>query len=938
MAKKTCYVPQLCLTEGGNAAVEIRKGLRQALADNLTPAPLPPGAKAITVDLDDYLLERLKPFEESTGLTVGRVAGGLLYARHLMEGQPKEAPKRVLTPILSGLRVDQQRVLENVAPLLKQGQVVLSECGTGSGKSRIIAHAAAYALGLRNAGQLPPLPEMEPPETFLNENHQKAYERLMQRVGQARDNMANRESKIEAKPLHPVIVTAPTIENVSHLVQEWLQCAPHLNPKGLISTAVVIGRSQFVSPSALRQLFEDRETGEGKLKAWLEGGMRPGKSKEALGLREFVPDVCGLVKDFRQAAKGLHIPLSKVVLGVDSPGEELRRFNVFKHKAKLAGIALSFDQFVSESALAAWVQGLEDGRARMERWLEEGMPAGLTTVTQRFKAFDPNVKGLMEDLEHLTKDMDVNVREACLDTDSPAIEQNVYLDMRNKAFHVDLIFTTHAMLCLDNMNLHNDLHPLLPAPCALFIDEAHQLESIQADMASRSLSFQRLGFFLKNTDWTKVKKQNQADKAYAKVKSIHKDLQAFPEDAYIPFESRNQDLTQKWESVSKRLRELQDLLRRLRNKVTDDELDRLDAQDEQDKSEEDAAPKAFQKPLLTSSYRYVDNCVAALSRLENHCTGRIFHSPIQGKVSFLIGPNSVAKHLSSRWATVPTAMLLSGTLLHHTEGPPQHEPMARDLSIPDRRVAKMDPVHPHWIHSTPTLWMPEAIDASLFTPPQLDKVTEETLLAWCSEVARVIEKVAERAAGGTLILMTGYQRVECLEIALLKRSPELASRLVVQTRDNRASACIHAFREMHAKGLRPIWIGAGGAWTGVDLRDTSLDDDRAEQDTLLTDLVIPAVPFGLNRTTTVMARIERHGFPIETVRAQRMFRQGLGRLVRREGLLDRNVWVLDGRLKNQSAQPYTKDMRRWLHRYPKTDSFYVSEIGDVVLDSRRPPN
>jgi Rad3-related DNA helicase len=84
---------------------------------------------------------------------------------------------------------------------------------------------------------------------------------------------------------------------------------------------------------------------------------------------------------------------------------------------------------------------------------------------------------------------------------------------------------------------------------------------------------------------------------------------------------------------------------------------------------------------------------------------------------------------------------------------------------------------------------------------------------------------------------------------------------------------------------------------------------------LLTDLVLPALPFGTDQSSTHRGRKKAFGFGVEVQKAFRKFRQALGRLVRREGLVDRHIWLLDGRLVHPGATTYTADMRLWISRY-----------------------
>jgi CRISPR type IV-associated DEAD/DEAH-box helicase Csf4 len=91
----------------------------------------------------------------------------------------------------------------------------------------------------------------------------------------------------------------------------------------------------------------------------------------------------------------------------------------------------------------------------------------------------------------------------------------------------------------------------------------------------------------------------------------------------------------------------------------------------------------------------------------------------------------------------------------------------------------------------------------------------------------------------------------------------------------------------------------------------------AELDLLLTDLVIPAIPFGTNRTMTHAARVAYAKFPAEKSEAMMTFRQWLGRPVRREGLAHRRIWVLDGRLASVQHARWATDFTALLRMYEK---------------------
>jgi ATP-dependent DNA helicase DinG len=87
----------------------------------------------------------------------------------------------------------------------------------------------------------------------------------------------------------------------------------------------------------------------------------------------------------------------------------------------------------------------------------------------------------------------------------------------------------------------------------------------------------------------------------------------------------------------------------------------------------------------------------------------------------------------------------------------------------------------------------------------------------------------------------------------------------------------------------------------LDLAD---DENPPERDFLLTDIIIPRLPFGTEHSTIHERRKEQWGFIYEVYRAAFQFRQGLGRLIRREGVTNRRLWLLDARMWRDDAPWY----------------------------------
>lgn len=806
--KTFCYIPPICLAEG-EISSQVRRLLTAALKVTKTPAPLPRNVQGIAIEIDDRHLEVVKALGKTLGLAPGRVVGGLIYAVYLGAGESMDSNEPVLN--LSGLRAGQVSCLQEAAPLLRKGRMVLAECGTGSGKGRIIAHAAAYILSMRDKGLVPPLSPINAAESkteevphFIREHASNA-----QAV-----RLARMQAQSSSQP-RAVIISAPSVENVAHLTREWGAVRKTVDPQSKYVTALVLGRGQFVSKSQLLLMLDDAD--------------------------------------------------AKADTEIDERNDAIKQ------------------------------------------WLVDGMPAGLTPSTSYLKSMDDRICGLMDDLEFLAGDSDISHRDAALDDDCDPGEQVIYRALRDKAMNADLVFTTHAMLCMDNIRLsYADTSGLLPCPLAVLVDEAHLLESVQASIAANSLSLSRLSLELKSQVWVDLQKVTLANKAAATVVKLGKMLANIPNETQLPvvrIEGVFEDLSilRDWKRAKPVLKLL---ATHLRSVMKDAAF-----------KKKTTVPAKFMR-----SFRYVDQSIKAIDGILEGYRGFIGRSAVRGNVAFTVGPPSIGKHLAARWATTPMAMFQSGTLLHIGAKGACSKSIIRDLSLTSDKVSITAPIHPGWLTLTPKLMMPATDQFHRFIPPTGDEINDLSLSFWLHECAKVVNLAATDAVGGMLILMSGYDRLEGMAKALLESHSHLQSRLIVQSRVQRVASSASQFKEMARAGERPIWLATGAAWTGLDLADNLIADDRAADDLLLTDLLIPNVPFGLDQTTTHVARVSKFGFAMEAIATQRRFRQGLGRLVRRDGLQHRRLWILDGRLQHPGALNYMADTRRilmdYVHRHP----------------------
>ncbi|MFN9471027.1 helicase C-terminal domain-containing protein [Acidovorax sp.] len=290
-------------------------------------------------------------------------------------------------------------------------------------------------------------------------------------------------------------------------------------------------------------------------------------------------------------------------------------------------------------------------------------------------------------------------------------------------------------------------------------------------------------------------------------------------------------------------------------------------------------------------------------------------SAVRGYPTMDSGPASVAIQLADIWKTAEGGVaLVSATMFSMGEDGEYHCDFMRNvLSIPLSRIATPAPVREPHITAIPTVYTVGEAAFADFVPPS-DRGAEGSA-QWMERVAGAVREISFGARGGTLVLCTAYEDVRGLAERL---AHILGERMVIQTPAHRFGTYVAEFKAKHAAGLRPILVGVGVAWTGVDLVDTAVP---AHEDWMLTDLVVVRLPINLNQSTTSRRRAATMGLYPLVNECLLSLKQGLGRLIRRAGVTERNIWVLDGRIHPshtwQGMVRLTAGARRLLRDYPK---------------------
>lgn len=318
---------------------------------------------------------------------------------------------------------------------------------------------------------------------------------------------------------------------------------------------------------------------------------------------------------------------------------------------------------------------------------------------------------------------------------------------------------------------------------------------------------------------------------------------------------------------------------------------------------------------------------AAMNRAAVNQHALVKFSPVKTFPQLYVGAGRVDGLLAHLWGSVAGAACVSATLLLPTPTGHSSHHHRQLLNIPSGRFQDYAPVSPLWLRDAITAVHLPKPESGLCPPSRGDKLTGQAMRdaerEWLSGVAGKVSEIYDSAAGGVLVLMTSYNSIDVLS-GLLPSS--LRSVAIFGSADATLAEQATAFLKMSVAGKRPIWFATGGAWTGLDIGGheplkilLGREPLPPAQDNVLTDVVIPRLPFGLNKSITHEYRVRRHpSTPWEIIDMLFRLKQGVGRLVRRSGLPhNRRVHLLDARIHRPTFTMINERVRGLFAAYPK---------------------
>lgn len=310
----------------------------------------------------------------------------------------------------------------------------------------------------------------------------------------------------------------------------------------------------------------------------------------------------------------------------------------------------------------------------------------------------------------------------------------------------------------------------------------------------------------------------------------------------------------------------------------------------------------------------------------------VSYSPIKTYPRAVIGNANTGAFLKTLWNQTTSSCCVSATLYFkkYLEYSAAH--FIELLQIPKHKCATYEPIIPKW-HKAPIqgFYLPPSIDNGKAHWP-VDMKSIHTLgkveihnrsQAWQKMVADNIKTIHTSSAGGVLVLMTSYADVSAIYELLCGDTPNVVYANKVQA----LSSQREQYLTLSKSGKKPIWLALGGAWTGLDINGTHVDilhHEIQEKDNVVTDLVIPKIPFGLNMSLSHAVRKKSgyKGARNEVLDTAIRFKQGVGRLIRlQDQPANRRVFLLDGRIHDPARNGFFTPIKQFINTYPVVAEF-----------------
>lgn len=547
------------------------------------------------------------------------------------------------------------------------------------------------------------------------------------------------------------------------------------------------------------------------------------------------------------------------------------------------GLVIGRREFVDVDYLREQIETPESRvPAAIAEWVHEDKGTPQTRATQELNAMvcSGKIRWLMDDLRELAKDHTDSfcAEDFAYEGDTGECEaESMYQLLVTKSANSSIVLCSMARLFISLLRPNDNLGKW----DYLLVDEAHQLAQVAASQVSSSICFSTLARTLKDDP---VVRKHRLGSTVRKAQKATSQLSQQLRSETIPEGAISHGFLQ---SNAKSINEAAQA------------LGKLSARGQKNHLSPEILARIRRLRGAADGFKTLD----AIASNQTNDIAMLTRSPVRKFPSVEVGPRSVAWLMRRLWENTPAASLFSATLyMRKKTGDYSCAHIAyTELCVPKQRLIESSPFTQRWLRETPTVYTPNQLcDYNSQKPEYIEQ--------WRGEMSLMLRKIHKQAKGGVLALLPSYDDVEALA------KTHGISPVVSQSEEGGARACTETFMKNAKAGNKPLWLATGAAWTSLDLADKS---NPPEKDFVLTDLVIPRIPFGQKRGSIYEVRKMRFGFRVDLLDAYFLTRQGIGRLMRRKGVTDRKIWFLDTRIRRS---PYIH-FRKLIDSYPNRESF-----------------
>lgn len=656
----------------------------------------------------------------------------------------------------------------------------------------------------------------------------------------------------------PVIVAAPTFKILNQLIKEHVTVEKSINK--MISHVLIFGKNEFISSDALLEWKND-------------------EIESLQNLKEKNDNDSVVIEIIKRMEKIIHDIEVWVNDGApDNPDA------IYKKDWALSGLKYHVPDFDNEvSCILSNIQQVDDedrGLLAYKQQFIDSLSAGITYCSHSMLARD-TIRKLMSKYRALRGDAD---QKAWFDKsineflNSPADDKN------------DMTYINYLSMLVKNVE-SEDISNGLPETTKLIIDEAHLFEENFSNSVSFGVSINKLINNVKNIH----------PNASVQLRQLQDKIIAL---------SGNENIL--WIDNRDRSMEVISAIKEMKTIITKKVL-----------------PKINKKKRKTAKDHFIyegNNALTAISNMNESLLSLISFSQIRKYPSIYSSKKNIEKELNFLWEG-KAVCLVSATLYIPTPGNPHDErPYMNILSIPKNRHVGMVPIRPKWIVEPVTFMTPEVNNDRLIKRKEadllksiksVDELSESGSIEdveWIKDIAKYLVDARDTTVGGTLVLMTSYDTVHQLETQLHKMAPDIpiiTSKRGVNIENNTRKFVLNA-----SQHIKPIWLATGQSWTGTDVSGRNLNPVNYDPatDNILTDLVIPKLPFRVNRSISHIQR-SKLSYVAEINMTITILIQGIGRLVRSRGLPhNRRIHFLDKRMYTQNHYEAIEKQFNFVHK------------------------